>query len=130
MKSIARTKLSRYPSSLRKKCPHGTVATKVALASILAMFAFAALAAHQPKVCNLYEVFTQGMIERYQEQLVEARKAPHGGRYEIWKSAETGSWTVIEIFPDGITACILSTGNVDSHTPDELMQRNALENSS
>ena len=125
MKSIARTKRSRYRSSLRKKYTHSTVATKVALALILTMFAFAALAAHQPKVCNLYEVFTQVMTERYQEQLVEARKADHGGRYEIWKSAETGSWTVIEIFPDGITACILGTGNVDPHTSDELMQRQA-----
>ena len=102
---------------------------KLVLALILAMFSFAALAAHQPKACNLYEVFTQVLTEQYQEQLIEARKAPHSGRYEIWKSEETGSWTVIEIFPDNLRACILGTGNVDPHTPDELMQRQAFENS-
>ena len=110
-----------------------SMANKLVLALIFGMFvlfAFAARAEHQPRACDLYEVFARELTERYQEQLVEARKAPHDGRYEIWKSAETGSWTVIEIFPDGIIACILSTGNVDSHTPDELMQRNALENSS
>ena len=105
------------------------IGSKLVLALILGMFAFAALAAHQPKVCNLYEVFTQELTERYQEQLVEARQADHSGRYEIWKSAETGSWTVLEIFPDNISACVLGTGTVDPHTPDELMQRQALENS-
>ena len=107
-----------------------SMVNKVTLALILGMFSFAALAEHQAKACNLYEFFTQVLTERYREQLIEAQKAPHGGRYEIWRSVETGSWTVLEIFPDNMRACVLGTGNVDPHTPDELIQQQAFENSS
>ena len=99
---------------------------KIVLALILLMFsASMALAEHQPRVCNLYEIFVGVIAERYGEQLIEARKADHGGRYEIWKSEETGTWTLIEIMPDNVKACILGSGVTDPHTPDELMQRNA-----
>ena len=103
---------------------------KLVLAFILLMFSSAmVLGAHQPRVCNLYEFFVNVLINQYGETLIDARKTEHDGRYEIWKSEETGSWTVIEVMPDRINACVLGTGTTDPHTPDELMQRNAYDKS-
>ena len=109
---------------------------KIVLAFILILFSSAMVlarphleaVAHQQKACGLYEVFVGIIANNYGEQLVEARKSSKdGGRYEIWKSDETGTWTVIEIMPNRIDACILGTGTANPHTPDELMQRNAYE---
>ena len=86
--------------------------------------------AHQQRTCNLYEVFVGIITNQYDEELVDAKKSPEGGRYEIWRSEDTGSWTLIEIMPDNTRACILSTGIGHSDMTDEFMQRNAFEKSS
>ena len=110
---------------------------RIVLALILLMFAsvsffmsaafahpHAEAVAHQERICNLYEVFENVLVNQYDEQLIDARKAEHGGRYEIWKSAERGPWTVIEVMPNGVDACVLGSGATDPHTPDELFQQN------
>ena len=108
---------------------------KFVLAIIFSMFSFAALAEHQKRVCNVYEFWTNILINSYGEQLIDARPSYPGGRYEIWKSAETGSWTVLEVMPDNMRACVIGTGIIGRHIPDELMkmpepQRQAYEKSS
>ena len=99
---------------------------KFVLAFILFMFSFAALADHQPRICDLYSIMTGKLVNDYDEQLVDARKTPDGGRYEIWKSTETGTWSVLEVTPTGEVVCLIGSGVVDRHTPDELMQRNGI----
>lgn len=109
---------------------------KFILALMLSVFAFAALAhamnenivraQHQPKSCNLYEVFANVLANQYGETLIDAKKNDRGGRYEIWHSENTHTWTLMEIMPDGMNACIIGSGIMESHTPDELMQRQAL----
>ena len=84
---------------------------------------------HQQRVCNLYEIFVGIIINQYGEKLVDAKKSPEGGRYEIWRSEDTGSWTLIEIMPNNMRACILETGVGHSDIPNELMQRQAFEKS-
>ena len=81
--------------------------------------------ADQERVCNIYEFLTDILINTYNEQLVDARPTEEGGRYEVWKSKEIGSWTLLEVMPNGINTCVLGTGMVSPDTPDELMQRNA-----
>lgn len=90
-------------------------------------FQVSANAAHQERVCNLYELLTDIIANQYDESLIDARKTELGGRYEIWRSEETGSWTVMEVMPNGVHACILGTGVGHADMPNELMQRNAYD---
>ena len=127
--ALARNFVSRSPerartNRFRRVSSHSTVAAKFVLALVLGMFAFAALADHQQRVCNTYELFSGVLVNQYREKLVDTQMKDNGGRYEIWKS-DNGSWTLLEIMPDQILACVLGTGVMDPHTPKELMQRQA-----
>lgn len=98
----------------------------IAVAAVGLMWGFSqvAFAGHQQPVCNTYEFFAGVLIDQYGEQLVDTQKKNQGGRYEIWKNAGSGTWTLLEIMPDTIRTCVIGSGRIDPHSPDDLMQRN------
>ncbi len=98
---------------------------KLLFALVLLLAPSVAVAEHQTPACGSYEIFKSYMIGQFGEELDSAKKAPDGGRYEIWRNSETGTWTVLRIMHDNQLACVIGTGAIDLHTPEELMQRNA-----
>lgn len=75
---------------------------------ILVAFAFGGLAVAQA-TCGMHA----RMIVTLNMSYGEARLGVGSGRttlFEIWTNAETGSWTILEVFASG-KACVRAVGN-------------------
>ena len=94
--------------------------SKLVLALILGMFAFAALARNQPPECIPYTIMANALVE-YEEQLFEARVHQKNSRIEVWKSEDIGSWTVLAVDQYGMS-CILGFGHLNTNLPKNILK--------
>ena len=53
---------------------------------------------------------------QYGETVQDMGIASNGALVQWWGNAETGTWTVIAVTPDG-TACLVASGEGFEHTP-------------
>ncbi len=61
--------------------------------------------------CGLHDLIAAQLITEYNETRIGAGLQNPQTLMEIWTSAETGSWTVLIIRPNGVACVVASGGN-------------------
>lgn len=78
-----------------------------AAALLFGMVGQAPPALAKPVPCGTHESFADQLKTRYHEAFT-AGGLQAGNLFEIWSSAESGSWTVLLTRPDGVTCAVAS----------------------
>lgn len=80
-----------------------------ALSAALSLAAPVATAA----TCAEHEIVVDRLHERYGESLFGTSVSPTGAILEIYRNAQTWSWTVLVALPDEGLACLAASGSGD-----------------
>jgi hypothetical protein len=80
---------------------------RLILATLCTLSAWPALAQGN---CTTRTALTVALATSYSEAPVIMGITSTGAVLELWANAETGSWTVLTVTPDGV-ACIRATGD-------------------
>lgn len=91
---------------------------KIVLAGALASLFALPVAAQQSEPCMLTVDMYQIMIQQYGESRVSTGITPSGRMVEFWGNPESGSWTVVETAPNGISCARASGGGFERHAPE------------
>ncbi len=59
--------------------------------------------------CAPHDVVSARLVEQYGEEKIGAGLQSGARLFEVWRSEETGSWTILALGPDGI-ACVMASG--------------------
>ncbi len=59
--------------------------------------------------CSLHDAITHKLTVEFGEQMVGRGLQSASRMYEVWRSPETGSWTIVAVGADGVT-CIMASG--------------------
>ncbi|HRY25403.1 MAG: hypothetical protein H6852_03355 [Geminicoccaceae bacterium] len=85
----------------------------LALAALATLAAGAAKAEEAapavPRPCHDYKALVTALDKRYGEAPVSLGMQNNGHALQVFASAESGSWTVLSVAPDG-TGCIVAAG--------------------
>ena len=60
-------------------------------------------------LCGRHEVVVENLTSIYKETVIGRGLHSSHSLFEIWRSSETGNWTIIMLRPDGI-ACVMASG--------------------
>jgi hypothetical protein len=71
--------------------------------------AMAQVAVVIPQICEAHADLAEALGARYDETSLGLGLQSAEQLVEIWRSTETGSWTILVVKPDGI-ACIIGSG--------------------
>ncbi len=80
-----------------------------AIATVAAGAANAEETAPEARPCHDYKALVTALDKRYGEAPVSLGMQNNGHALQVFASAESGSWTVLSIAPDG-TGCIVAAG--------------------
>lgn len=86
----------------------GYTATFLAIVATVALLVATAAAAH-PQLCGPRSVLAGKLVSRYSETMAGIGLASNGAVFELWRSGQRDSWTVLFTTPDGIS-CVVATG--------------------
>ena len=59
--------------------------------------------------CGGHETIVQGLATDYQESRIGRGLQSSTSLFEVWRSNEKGSWTILMLRPDGV-ACVIASG--------------------
>lgn len=59
--------------------------------------------------CGSHDKIAQTLQTQYGESVVARGLQSATRLFEVWRSGETGSWTVLAVLPNG-TACVMASG--------------------
>lgn len=59
--------------------------------------------------CATHDAVVEKLEGQYGETVVGRGLESETTLYEIWRSPETGSWTIVLVSPDGV-ACVMASG--------------------
>ena len=59
--------------------------------------------------CSLHDAITNRLTLEYGEHMVGRGLQSASRMYEVWRSPDTGSWTIVAVGADGV-ACIIASG--------------------
>lgn len=79
------------------------------------------LAAAAPPVraqvsCSTHENVAAKLDLEFGESVIGRGLRSETSLYEVWRSAETGSWTIVMVTPDGL-ACVMASGTAWTEEP-------------
>jgi len=77
------------------------------LAALMVALYGAPVAAQQ--VCDLHETQSNQLKSRYGEQRIGFGMSGPAAIVEIWANTETGTWTILVVYPDGMS-CLKAAG--------------------
>ena len=80
---------------------------------------FAATQAGASGNCALHDRITTSLVDKYSEQVVSRGITRSAGRvsiFEFWANVQTGTWTIVQVYPDGM-ACQRAAGEMFENMP-------------
>ena len=92
------------------------------LITVSLTFGLAALAppASAQSACGPHEIIAERLAVNHGEELLGRGLQSPKSLFEIWRSPDTGTWTIVMLRPDG-TACVMASGFAwTDETPEPL----------